>query len=115
MATQRERFLQYLQTCVKSTRVTDSNPLLLGGNAPKDYARFLESDRLFDRDTLLVCHYDVNFLFVVSLYALNNKSKKASWKKKVLGNPHWREHGGNLPVEDAAGGTDFIRLHDENV
>lgn len=43
------------------------------------------SNRLFDRDTLLVCHYDVNFLFVVSLYALNNKSKKASWKKKVRG------------------------------
>ena len=41
------------------------------------------SNRLFDRDTLLVCHYDVNFLFVVSLYALNNKSKKTSWKKKV--------------------------------
>lgn len=41
------------------------------------------NNRLFDRDTLLVCHYDVNFLFVVSLYAVNNKSKKASWKKKV--------------------------------
>ena len=41
------------------------------------------NNRLFDRDTLLVCHYDVNFLFVVSLYALNSKSKKASWKKKV--------------------------------
>ena len=41
------------------------------------------SNRLFDRDTLLVCHYDVNFLFVVSLYALNNKSKKTGWKKKV--------------------------------
>jgi hypothetical protein len=43
------------------------------------------SNRLFDRDTLLVCHYDVNFLFVVSLYALNNKFKKACWKKKVRG------------------------------
>lgn len=41
------------------------------------------SNRLFDRDTLLVCHYDVNFLFVVSLYALNNRSKKDAWKKKV--------------------------------
>ncbi len=40
-------------------------------------------NRLFDRDTLLVCHYDVNFLFVVSLYALNNRSKKDAWKKKV--------------------------------
>ena len=41
------------------------------------------SNRLFDRDTLLVCHYDVNFLFVVSLYALNSRSKKEAWKKKV--------------------------------
>ena len=48
MATQKERFLKYLQTFVKSTRATESNPLLLGGNAPKDYVRFLESDRLFD-------------------------------------------------------------------
>ena len=41
------------------------------------------NNRLFDRDTLLVCHYDVNFLFVVSLYALNNRLKKEGWKKKV--------------------------------
>lgn len=41
------------------------------------------NNRLFDRDTLLVCHYDVNFLFVLSLYALNNRSKKEGWKKKV--------------------------------
>lgn len=40
-------------------------------------------NRLFDRDTLLVCHYDVNFLFVVSLYARNNRSQKAEWKEKV--------------------------------
>lgn len=43
------------------------------------------SNRLFDRDTLLVCHYDVNFLYVVSLYALNNRGKKETWKKKVRG------------------------------
>lgn len=29
-------------------------------------------NRLFDRDTLLVFHYDVNFLYVVSLYARDN-------------------------------------------
>jgi len=40
-------------------------------------------NRLFDRDTLLVCHYDVNFLHVVSLYARNNGLQKAAWKKKV--------------------------------
>lgn len=40
-------------------------------------------NRLFDRDTLLVTHYDVNFLFVVSLYARNNSFQKKEWKKKV--------------------------------
>ena len=40
-------------------------------------------NRLFDRDTLLVCHYDVNFLYVVSLYARNNSLQKDAWKKKV--------------------------------
>ena len=40
-------------------------------------------NRLFDRDTLLITHYDVNFLFVVSLYARNNASQKQTWKTKV--------------------------------
>lgn len=40
-------------------------------------------NRLFDRDTLLVYHYDVNFLYVISLYARENKSQKAQWKEKV--------------------------------
>jgi len=40
-------------------------------------------NRLFDRDTLLLFHYDVNFLFVLSLYARNNRSQKVLWKNKV--------------------------------
>lgn len=40
-------------------------------------------NRLFDRDTLLICHYDVNFLYVVSLYARNNMLQKEAWKNKV--------------------------------
>lgn len=40
-------------------------------------------NRLFDRDTLLICHYDVNFLYVVSLYARNNALQKDNWKAKV--------------------------------
>lgn len=40
-------------------------------------------NRLFDRDTLLVAHYDVNFLFVLSLYAQDNAYRKAAWKDKV--------------------------------
>lgn len=41
------------------------------------------NNRLFDRDTLLVYHYDVNFLYVVSLYARENNYQKSVWKKKV--------------------------------
>lgn len=40
-------------------------------------------NRLFDRDTFLLAHYDVNFLFVVSLYGRNNTARKAEWRKKV--------------------------------
>ena len=40
-------------------------------------------NRLFDRDTLLLFHYDVNFLFVLSLYARDNASQKDDWKRKV--------------------------------
>ena len=40
-------------------------------------------NRLFDRDTLLLCHYDVNFLYIVSLYGRANKSKQATWREHV--------------------------------
>lgn len=40
-------------------------------------------NRLFDRDTLLLCHYDVNFLFIVSLYGRDNKSAQATWREYV--------------------------------
>ncbi len=40
-------------------------------------------NRLFDRDTMIITHYDVNFLYVLSLYARNNTFSKASWKVKV--------------------------------
>ena len=47
------------------------------------HKQFEFANRLFDRDTLLLFHYDVNFLFVLSLYARNNTSQKQSWKDKV--------------------------------
>lgn len=48
-----------------------------------DFCNKQFENRLFDRDTLLVCHYDVNFLYVVSLYARNNVIQKDAWKTKV--------------------------------
>ena len=40
-------------------------------------------NRLYDRDTLLLSHYDVNFLFVLALYARNNAGAKATWRHSV--------------------------------
>ena len=40
-------------------------------------------NRLFDRDTLLLMYYDINFLFVVRMYARNKESEKAQWKAHV--------------------------------
>jgi len=40
-------------------------------------------DRLFDRDTMLLSRYNVNFLFVVSLYARNRQAEKAAWREEV--------------------------------
>lgn len=40
-------------------------------------------DRLYDRDTLILTHYDVNFLFIVSLYGRNNVGQKKAWRDKV--------------------------------
>jgi len=45
--------------------------------------KFQFKDRLFDRDTMLLSRYNVNFLFVVSLYARNRQSEKAAWKDEV--------------------------------
>lgn len=49
----------------------------------KDFNSRQFHNRLFDRDTLLVCHYDVNFLYVVSLYGRKNEGMKAVWRDKV--------------------------------
>ena len=49
----------------------------------KNFSSRQFENRLFDRDTLLVCHYDVNFLYVVSLYGRKNEGEKSSWREKV--------------------------------
>lgn len=41
------------------------------------------ANRLFDRDTFLLAHYDVNFLFVVALYGRNDSASKELWRSKV--------------------------------
>ncbi len=45
--------------------------------------KFQFKDRLFDRDTMLLSRYNVNFLFVLSLYARNKQAEKAVWREEV--------------------------------
>ena len=40
-------------------------------------------DRLFDRDSLFTLHYDVNFLYILKLYAQNKSYSKNEWKLLV--------------------------------
>lgn len=48
---------------------------------PKVSAYF--DDRLFDRDTLFLQHYDINFLFVLSSYVVGNNSERVSFKNTL--------------------------------
>ncbi|MBP5722645.1 MAG: restriction endonuclease [Bacteroidales bacterium] len=54
---------------------------IVGRNNPE--IKFQFKDRLFDRDTMLLSRYNVNFLFVISLYARNRHTEKALWKEEV--------------------------------
>ncbi len=40
-------------------------------------------DRLFDRDTLFLSQYDVNFLYILYLYGRDKLNEKAHWKQHV--------------------------------
>jgi len=40
-------------------------------------------DRLFDRDTLFLSQYDVNFLYILYLYSRNRTNEKTKWKQHV--------------------------------
>lgn len=40
-------------------------------------------NRLYDRDTILVSHYNVNFLFVLALYAKDRHSEQKNWSNIV--------------------------------
>lgn len=47
------------------------------------FDNFQFENRLFDRDTLLITHYNVNFLYVLSLYGRDDESAQESWKNAI--------------------------------
>lgn len=54
-----------------------------GKTVHNTYISFQFVNRLFDRDTLILSHYDVNFLYVIYLYARGKNGEKSWWKEKV--------------------------------
>lgn len=66
----------------------DSLRLHVGGRT--EYRNIHFENRLFDRDTLILSHYDVNFLYVLKLYAQNDAALKSGWRGKVRG--EFRRH-----------------------
>lgn len=76
-------------------------------------------DRLFDRDTLILSHYDVNFLYVVMLYARNRTYEQAVWKDKIR--RHFRQQVQKvledrysfyaMKPKNVSDGTEYIQTH----
>lgn len=80
-------------------------------------------NRLFDRDTLLLFHYDVNFLFVLSLYARDNAIQKAEWKEKVRNKfrqeiQNWLQQDYNfyaMRARPGVNGEEYIKHNFKNI
>ena len=51
-------------------------------NPGKHFSRQFEN-RLFDRDTLHIAHFDVNFFYIIALYGRDNPAEKETWKRKI--------------------------------
>lgn len=60
-----------------------NNDKLALHNGGKEFRNIHFENRLFDRDTLILSHYDVNFLYVIKLYAQNQAVLKSNWREKV--------------------------------
>ena len=60
-----------------------ANENIFNHKGKNTHIQYQFEDRLFDRDTLILSHYDVNFLYVIYLYARNKNGEKALWRQKT--------------------------------
>ncbi len=86
----------FIRGLVNPKQITYSNMQLEAikdkNNLPKVERMRHHKDRLFDRDTLFVQHYNINFLFVLSAYAQNRNitaNKKEIHKKFRINIQSW--------------------------
>lgn len=97
------------------------------GNSVAEHSTYITyqfPNRLFDRDTLILSHYDVNFLYVLYLYARNKSAEKSVWKNEVR--RKFREEIQSvlqdkfdfyamIPHEGDAVGLEYIKTHFQDV
>lgn len=55
---------------------TDGEPIM-------KYRSIHFENRLFDRDTLILSHYDINFLYLIALYGKNNHFEQESFRNRA--------------------------------
>ena len=53
------------------------------GNGNNVHESYFFWERLFDRNSYFTLHYDVNFLYILKMYARNKSYDKAQWKHEV--------------------------------
>ena len=58
-------------------------PHLDNNDKPVLHLNWQFNNRLFDRDTLWISHYDINFLFILALYGRGNEFAKTSFRDKA--------------------------------
>ncbi|MCR5313529.1 MAG: restriction endonuclease, partial [Bacteroidaceae bacterium] len=78
----------FISASVRKDRKYDAKdenirPHLNKKNEHSTYITYQFVNRLFDRDTLILSHYDVNFLYIIYLYARNKPNEIVWWKDKV--------------------------------
>ena len=54
-------------------------------NDEREYQNIHFENRLFDRDTMILSHFDVNFLYIVKLYVQNDDTARAKWRQYARG------------------------------
>ena len=66
------------------------HPVNRTDGADAEYRNIHFENRLFARDTLILLHYDVNFLYLLKLYAREDDAATAAWRGAVRAK--FREH-----------------------
>lgn len=88
-------FLPYRDSITEGYNITPN--FFISADLPRDYSyksdrltkrssthrTFQFPNRLFDRDTMWLTHYNVNFLYILSLYAVNSRSEILKFREQA--------------------------------